>query len=239
MLRTSFAILAVALGGAQALGQATSGLSGFGTQTGINSGFGSSIGAGTTGTAAGGTGGGTTAPSMLGGTSFGSFDATFGAAQLSSAFSAASGLGGAGRTGLGGLGGFGGGLGGFRSGAGGFGGFGGAGGRGGFNNQNNQQQQSVRAVVRIGFPYAGPPATVTAQKVSDRFTRMPLPARLGNVQIAIDGRTAVLSGQIDSPEDSKLVENLLSLEPGIDDVRNELIVVSPAPAAPELVPAPR
>ncbi len=50
----------------------------------------------------------------------------------------------------------------------------------------------------------------------------------------MQGRTAVIVGQVASESDGELIERLLSLEPGIDAVENELVYST----APELVPAP-
>jgi hypothetical protein len=122
------------------------------------------------------------------------------------------------------------------------GGFGG--GRGGFGNTQNGQnnENKVRAVVRVGFPYQGPAPTATAQRVNSRFSRMPLPESLQGVTIEMDGRTAVMTGQVATPEDAKLVERLLSLEPGVNGVRNELVVTGATSAggsSSEIVPAPQ
>ena len=152
-----------------------------------------------------------------------SFDPSFGATQMAGGLATAAAVSRV-TSSLGGRGGFGGNFG---------GGFGG--GRGGFGSNNNQNAQSktkVRAVLRIGFPIEGRTDSATAQMVTERFTKMPLPTSLANVQFTMEGRTAVLRGQIAAVEDGKLVENLLSLEPGIDGVRNELVVTGGAERVP-------
>ncbi len=148
------------------------------------------------------------------------------------------------RTGVGGVGGAGG-LGGL-GGVGGLGGLGGLGGRGlggigglgGLGARGMQTQQGrnganantkVRAVVTLGFdrpevPASGPDSTVA--KAQTHLANTVLPDRLKNVQIAMEGRTAVLRGQAANESEKKLVERLLSLEPGIDTIKNE-ITVSP------------
>ncbi|MCA9132636.1 MAG: BON domain-containing protein [Planctomycetales bacterium] len=64
---------------------------------------------------------------------------------------------------------------------------------------------------------------------------MPLPSSLDGVQLEMEGRTAIIRGQVASEADVQLAERLLSLEPGIDSVRNELVVLNETG---ELVPRP-
>jgi hypothetical protein len=238
MMKNYLAILAILACSSNAFAQTNAGnpfgntglqpLSAFGFSDGTT-------GAGTTGATGGTTGaGGIT----LGGGGFGQFDSTFGASIISG-LGAAQAIGrtnaGLGLSGLGGLGGLGGAF-----------GVGGMGGRGGFNNQNNNQnnQPAVRAVVRVGFPVMAPSAAATGQKVTDRLSRLPLPNRVSQyLEVAMEGRTAILRGQVASAEDGELAVRILSLEPGIDDVRNELIVSDVPPTDPsasdiEVVPAP-
>lgn len=216
---------------------------------GTESGFGSLGSAGGTGgnTGIGGSGGGQAtaaglggqslaAPTLGGGGTLGSsFDAGFGATQMASSLATAAAISRVTGSSMGGRGGFGGG--GF--GGGGFGG--GRGGRGGFGgnnmNQNTQNENKVRAVIRIGFPIERPASSYTSSRINQRLAAMPLPPSMTKVQISMDGRIAVLQGQVGSPEDVNLLERLLSLEPGIDGVRNELSLVGAVNQSEE-VPAP-
>lgn len=204
--------------------------SGFGS---IGSNSGTSGGQGTTASmggmsGAGGAGGQMSGLGGLGGVGGigSSFDPAFGATQMAGGLATAAAVSRM-TSSLGGRSGFGGG----------FGGFGGSG-RGGFgganSNQNAQSKTKVRAVLRVGFPIEGRTSSATAQMVTERFAKMPLPPSVANVQITMEGRTAVLRGEIEAVEDGKLVENLLSLEPGIDGVKNELVVAG----ASEEIPAP-
>ncbi len=213
----------------------------------------SAFGSSNTG-AAGGNGAGASGLITLGGGNFGSFDAGFGATPLTSAISGlGGGAAGFGQNGLGGLGGFGTGFGtGFGGGGfgGGFGG-GGFGGRGGFGNQNqnnqNQNQTMLRAAVKLGFSYAGPSSSARSQQLNARLARIPLPANVSGVQVEMQGRTAVLRGEVATSADAQLVERLLALEPGIDSVQNELVLTEEVgrapsegsgPLSPELIPTP-
>ncbi|MEO8268651.1 MAG: hypothetical protein ABI557_02960 [Aureliella sp.] len=214
------------------LGSST-GFGSLGGNTGASNGLGVAGSQGTTaGTGAlGGTGGLGTMGGQMGGLGGGgglgsSFDPSFGATQMAGGLATAAAVSRV-TSSLGGRGGFGGGFGG--GGSGGRGGFGGANG-----NQNAQSKTKVRAVLRIGFPIDAPSANATAQMVTARFSKMPLPPSVANVQVTMQGRTAILHGQIETVADGKLIENLLSLEPGIDAVNNELVLV----VASDEVPAP-
>lgn len=152
------------------------------------------------------------------------------------------GIGGAnqlGRTGINGLG---------MGGLGGIGGLGGLnrGGLGGLNNRNNMNRnnqrgggqgnnannKTVRAVVSVGFdrpelPSTGPGST--SEAIQSHFTRMSVPARLKNVQVEMQGRTAILRGQVTNESEKRLAEKLLALEPGVDSVQNELSTLTNPP----------
>jgi hypothetical protein len=109
---------------------------------------------------------------------------------------------------------------------GGRGGMGGMGGRGGMNsfnqNQNrNSNKPQIRATVKLGFEVMAPTSTESSRMINDRLQRNPSSAFEG-VTVAMSGRTAVLRGAVNSPADGKLLERLLSLEPGVDAVENEL-----------------
>ncbi len=118
----------------------------------------------------------------------------------------------------------------------GMGGFGGRGGmgRGGMNqfnqNQNNSNQKKIRATAKIGFEVTAPSNAVTSRLVNDRLKRIPSPA-LDGITVEMSGRTAIIRGTVDSVADAKMVERLLSLEPGIDGVKNELTLAGGSPAS--------
>ncbi|MFN3190650.1 MAG: hypothetical protein ACE361_09020 [Aureliella sp.] len=142
------------------------------------------------------------------------FSNTFGGTQIGinsgNGFGTA-GLGG--NTGLGRLGG----LGGFGGGFGGLGGFGGGfgGGLGGFNQQNDAK---IRATIKLGFAYEPPKPSFRAQRLNATLRRLPLPSKFQGVQVAINDRTAFVSGRNVAEGDREVLEQLVLLEPGIDDV---------------------
>lgn len=182
------------------------------------------------------------------GSALGGFDPNFGAAILG-ANAATGGLGNTG--GFGGIntlgggfggGGFGGGFGGGGFGGGAFGGgaFGGNTRGGNFQNQNGQNQSTLRATVKIGFAYAGPTSTARSTTINARLARIPMPANAQGVRVEMRGRTAVLVGTAESAADVDLITRLLSLEPGIDAVENQLVLrtIGPATADPSDAPEP-
>lgn len=133
-------------------------------------------------------------------------------------------LGGLGQTGLGGLGG--------RGGLGGLNQLGGAGNRnraGGLNNNQNQNtnQNKVRAVMSLGFDGPAVNGAQVNSVLQDRLGRMSLPDRLKSIQVSVDGQTAVLKGTVASERDKKMMERLISLEPGVHAIKNEIQIKKP------------
>ena len=181
------------------LGQTGMGQTGFG-QAGQAGGFGQTGQAGQAGANPFGSGG------MMGQTN--AFGSLAGAALLNRGLQGG-GLGGMGAGGFGGMG-----------------GLGGRGGRGGMNSFNQNQNQNsnkpqIRATVKLGFDIPAPPNAETSRVINDRLRRIPSPV-VDGVTVSMQGRTAVIRGQVDSPAAGKVIERLLSLEPGVDAVKNEL-----------------
>ncbi len=162
------------------------------------------------------------------------------------------GLGGIGG-GLGGLGGIGGGFGGRGGGLGGLGGFGGGFGgglggfgQGGFGNTRGgqggqgQTQGQAKAAIRTTFKPAFDRPTVPAvasqdsTRVQARMDRLPLQDKYRGVKVDVVGRTAILTGEVNSEADVRFIARLISLEPGIDSIDSRLTQRG-APAEP--VPA--
>lgn len=137
-------------------------------------------------------------------------------------------LGGLNTGGLGGLGGLRGGLGG------GLGGFG----RGGqfgqtqFGQQNTAATRPIRVSIRLGFTHPGPAPTVVSAKFARRLRRLPSLPSAESVAVEMDGRTAVLRGEVASGRERDLIARLALLEPGVSDVKNELTVKSEVESIP-------
>lgn len=126
----------------------------------------------------------------------------------------------------------GGGLGGFGGRAGGLGGIGGlAGGLGG-QSASNQAKKKIRVSVSPDIELA--PSSISTQSngapiASARLKRIPLPASLRGVNAFAEGDSVVLTGTVATESDKLKVERLVKLEPGLNSVRNEVVVQSTPP----------
>jgi len=102
-----------------------------------------------------------------------------------------------------------------------------------FGSQNPNQGQggatnsrrAIRAPLRIGFELVGS-ANVSVD-FTNRLERIPQMRSAGDINVRMIGRTAVLTGTVDSESSRTLAESLARLEPGISAVRNELTVGTP------------
>jgi hypothetical protein len=111
--------------------------------------------------------------------------------------------------------------------------------------QNNmgrggQTRKQLRTQIQLGFggpsAVAGASARTTTQ-FERRLTKIPQLTVTGPVRVSMEGSTAVIEGFVASENDRDLAGRLALLEPGIADVRNELIV-RPASASAEPLPPP-
>ena len=119
---------------------------------------------------------------------------------------------------------------------GGFGGFGGFGGmgRGMMGGMfGGQQQQQPGANLRFPFVVKFTVAPIVPAKVrmqaENRLTKLPGLSKYNKVAVQIKGVTATLTGQVVSQREKSLVERLVLLEPGINDVRNDLVIAEKKP----------
>ncbi len=115
---------------------------------------------------------------------------------------------------------------------------GGMGGQRGMNqnsrNQNQKDDRKIRATARLGFARQGAPNQVRSQIINTRLSKLPNLAIEG-VTVEVSGRQALIRGEVATPEDGRMVERLLALEPGIDGVVNELrytALIQPASSLP-------
>lgn len=121
-------------------------------------------------------------------------------------------------------------------GVGGFGGMGGLGGLGGlfggaFNQMNQSQQGATRAVrtrLRSAVQVAPSNPQRVAADINRRIQTNPSVARFRGTTVALEGRTATVSGQVGSAADQRMAALLLQLEPGVGRVENKLQVAEPA-----------
>lgn len=101
--------------------------------------------------------------------------------------------------------------------------------QGGFGGAQNQRKQ-LRTSISLGFKSPAVVTTRAATQFNARLLKIPNLQVTGPLRVTMEGRTAVLTGEVGSEGDRDLAERLALLEPGISAVRNEL-VVKPAPEA--------
>ncbi len=83
----------------------------------------------------------------------------------------------------------------------------------------------------VGFPSSLPatdPFTNRIAAVLERTTRI---KKLSPIRVDVANETAILRGRVATQQDRELAENLVRLEPGIWDVKNELVVEESAHVA--------
>ena len=87
-------------------------------------------------------------------------------------------------------------------------------------------RQSIRTHVIPSFRV---PVQSDAQVVSTRFqnriARLPATRSIGGINVRMDGRTAVLSGSVGTQAESRRVERMARLEPGVYRIQNQIQVV--------------
>ena len=102
----------------------------------------------------------------------------------------------------------------------------------GMMNSLSRQKRQLRMPMLLGSELTSNPAmeTVTpvkmAEKAQVRFSRIPQIRDNTSVKVEMVGQVAWLRGEVKSQHDRDLIGRMILLEPGIADVRNELVVKS-------------
>lgn len=86
----------------------------------------------------------------------------------------------------------------------------------------------ISAVVEVGFQFQPPPPVEVATTLQTRLEKVGITGVGSPVQATIEGDTVVLRGTVASSYERLLAENLARLEPGVRQVRNELVVTPPS-----------
>jgi len=117
---------------------------------------------------------------------------------------------------------------------------------GGFGNQTGSQlgtqatgsSRPIRFKISSGFTVSRATMTTVSRRFEQRLSRLPGLAEANAVTVQMEGTTAVLIGSVATDRESELIARLALLEPGIETVRNELMVAGsttsatrPAPGA--------
>lgn len=111
-------------------------------------------------------------------------------------------------------------------------------GRSGLGGTGSSTRAQVRTPIKLGFAYSGTSGEQASAMLEQRLAKIPV-VHMSGAQIAVsmEGRTAVLVGTVATDREKALAGRLALLEPGISDVRNELVVESQA-TAPDSLPVP-
>jgi osmotically-inducible protein OsmY len=109
-------------------------------------------------------------------------------------------------------------------------------------NQRQNGKTTLRTPFTVAFDAPAVAPAVVSTRLQTRFANLPALKGRGSIEPVMEGDVVVLRGQVASAADRKLAEDLLSLEPGVGQVRNELVIAqsaidnssSPASAAPSV-----
>ena len=93
-----------------------------------------------------------------------------------------------------------------------------------FGGNGQQQQPMIRPRQRVAFEYTAPQGEVLNTRLQTQVTKLAIrkPA-LANVLISLDQKgEVVLRGAVKSEAESKLLQSMVGMEPGVKSIRNEL-----------------
>ncbi len=117
---------------------------------------------------------------------------------------------------------------------------------GNMGGQNNSTlTKPIHVDYSVGFDYSTPAATRVATNVSTELSHTPYIATVsGPISVQMQGRTAILTGSVGTDHARDLAAQVALLEPGIDQIQNDLQVRSarstrPASSSLPELPAPR
>lgn len=91
-----------------------------------------------------------------------------------------------------------------------------------FGGQNQQKRIPTRMVVKFDHPSI--PTSNISISLKNQLKRLPWP----DVVVSVENRVATVLGTVASSDTRLLVERYVSMEPGISEIKNELVVV-PSP----------
>jgi hypothetical protein len=97
--------------------------------------------------------------------------------------------------------------------------------------------QPMRVALRVAFDAPRPTASSITSRVRARLGKILADHGIDQPALTMEGDTAVLRGLAASDSQRLVLEKLVSLEPGVRQVRNEMVVIEP-PAAPAAATAP-
>ena len=111
------------------------------------------------------------------------------------------------------------------------------------NNRQNKKStttqnpsQPMRMEVRAAFAVAKPAPSVVGDKVRARLAKILTEHHMTQPVLTMQGDTAVLSGEASSDSERQVITQLVALEAGVRDVRNEMTVAGEATILPSELP---
>jgi hypothetical protein len=94
-----------------------------------------------------------------------------------------------------------------------------------FGGRQSQVTPSLGMVV--GFDPPRPAATTVSSQIERRLEKMTQIRRFGPLTVTLEARTATIRGAVATEHERALVGHLVMLEPGVSQVRNEVVVGQP------------
>ena len=95
---------------------------------------------------------------------------------------------------------------------------------------------TIRTSIRLGFTHAQRPPAQLRSVLATRLSGISRLQMRSPVEVLIEGRTATLRGEVATEHGRVLAEQLARLEPGIWNVRNELVVAASSTSPPAETP---
>jgi hypothetical protein len=98
--------------------------------------------------------------------------------------------------------------------------------------------QPMRVEVKVAFNSPRPPAAQVARDIRTRLAKILAEHHMSQPTVNMEGDTVVVGGVAASENERDVISQLLAIEPGIRNVRNEMTISQPAGAANGIVPTP-
>ena len=103
------------------------------------------------------------------------------------------------------------------------------------NRPTGQQENAelpVRVQLNVAFDHARPRPSVLAATVRSRLEQVLAGRNIAAPQVEVDGDTVILRGTAQSESQRLVIEKLVSLEPGVSTVENQLTIADAIPSEP-------
>jgi hypothetical protein len=91
-----------------------------------------------------------------------------------------------------------------------------------------EEAPPIRVRYQVAFDSLPAIAAEASSDVGPRLERMLTERDYAGTQVVVEGRTAILRGTVASAHVRRLVERMVSMEPGVSAVRNELTIAQSA-----------